>query len=200
MSHQHLLEAAAKEGFYIKRIATGGRPATRWACKCAKCDKEQVWGWDAGTSPEFMIKNLRREKWTHDKRGPICDTCTNDEKSEKRVSKLEPLSNPKLQRKVFALLNDHFDEERRLYKSGWSDKKIAEAADTSEHYVASVRCEAYGELAEDPAITAMKAEIDALASEAKTVADEMMERMGQIEAKITQLYTRLDGYALKHAV
>lgn len=199
MAQKHLIEDAAKYGFYPTRVATGGRPATRWACKCAKCDTERVWGWEPGTSPEFMIQNSARNGWSHDKRGPICDKCNDAEKQEKKVSKIEPM-NPKLQRKVFALLDDHFDEDKRLYRSGWSDKKIAEAADTSEQFVISLRKGAYGELAEDPAITALRGEIAALSQEAKTVADELMDRMGKIEEKITQLHSRLNTYELKKVV
>lgn len=196
MTQKHLVEDAAKVGFYPTRIATGGRPATRWACKCAKCGTERVWGWEPGTSPTFMIQNLSRNGWTHDKRGPICDSCTNDEHQEKKVSKIEPM-NPKLQRKVFALLDDHFDEDKRLYRSGWSDKKIAEAADTSEQFVESLRRGAYGELAEDPAISALKGEIALLSQEAKRVGDELLNRMTEIEGKITQLYQRIQTYEQK---
>lgn len=199
MTQKHLIEDAARYGFYPTRIATGGRPATRWACRCAKCGTERVWGWEPGTSPEFMVQNSSRNGWTHDKRGPICDSCSDDEKQERRVSKIEPM-NPKLQRKVFALLDDHFDEERRLYRSGWSDKKVAEAADTSEQFVISLRRGGYGELAEDPAISALKGEIALLSQEAKTVADELMDRMGKIEEKITQLHGRLNTYELKKVV
>lgn len=115
-------------------------------------------------------------------------------------SKIEAVANPKLQRKVYALLDDHFDEDRRLYKAGWSDKKIAETAETSEQYVASVRRGAYGELAEDPMVTAIRNEIDALDKHAKSMTDTLLNEMAKVEQKITALNTRLDGLAMKKVV
>lgn len=198
MTQQTLVQDAEKIGVHARRVRVGDRMETRWVCSCAKCNKEQVWGWNSRTSPSFMIQNMVRAGWSHDKRGPICDVCTADEATgHKKMSKVDTIPNPKLQRKVFALLDDHFDEDTRLYRTGWNDKKIAEEAQTSEQFVQTLRRGAYGELAEDPAITAIRAEITALSNEAKQVADEMMDRMGKIEEKITALHTRLNTYELK---
>jgi len=198
MSQHDLMQDAEKIGVYKKRLQVGDRMETRWACKCAKCGKEQTWGWNPNTSPTFMIQNIEKAGWSHDKRGPICDACTADEKNgRKKMSKVDTIPNPKIQRDVYRLLDDYFDEETRLYRNGWTDKKIAAEAKTSEQFVITLRRGAYGELAEDPAITAIRADITALSNEAKAIADQMIERMGEIEAKITQLHQRLNTYEMK---
>lgn len=191
-----LVAAAEKIGVYTKRVQIGDRMVTRWACKCAACGTERVWGWENNTSTRFMLQNMNGAGWTQDKRGLICDSCTEAEKKDRKMSKIDSI-NPKLQRKVFNLLDDHFDEDRRLYRSGWSDKKIAEAAETSEQFVITLRRGAYGELAEDPAVTALRAEITALSEEMRLLADTTMEQMGKIEEKITQLHVRLNTYEQK---
>ena len=199
--HKSLVADAERVGVNLRRTTIGGRPVTRWGTTCSTCGKEQLWGWGQGTGVHFMLKNLDNAGWSRDRKGNIvCDSCNEEKKQEKRVSKIENIPNPKLQRKVFTLLEDHFDEERRLYRAGWSDKKVAAEAQTSEQYVAALRSGAFGELAEDPTITALRSELAGLREEAQKIADELMERMGKIEEKITTLHSRIDGYALKKAV
>lgn len=191
-----VVEVARKMGFYPKRVQIGDRMETRWSCTCASCGKERSWGWENNTSPRFMVQNINRAGWSHDsKRGPICDDCTK-EASTRMSNKIDSI-NPKLQRKVFSLLDDHFDEDKRLYRAGWSDKKIAEAAETSEQFVATLRRGAYGELAEDPAVSALKGEIALLEQTAKQIEDELLNRMTELSQQITALHTRLDTYAMK---
>lgn len=196
MTHAGLVADAEKLGFYQKRvIADDNRAVTKWACKCSRCGVERVWSYGTGTGIPFMMKHLRASGWEHDRRGPVCDTCVNAEKS--KVTKPETLSNPKLQRKVFALLDDHFDEDSRRYRPGWSDKKVADEAQTSVQFVEGLRRGAYGELAEDPAVTALRGEIEALSDEAKKSADMLMSVFGELEKKISDLNARVEGLAVK---
>lgn len=199
MRNQSVRSVAEANGFYTKTVSVNGRPQHRWSCECSRCGEETVFNWAGNTSPEMMVKNLLKGGWTTRHKEHVCPKCVGEAKEKRKVSNMEIVPNPKLQRKVFALLDDHFDEERRLYRSGWSDKKVAEAADTSEQFVVSLRKGAYGELAEDPALTALRAEIDGLTTEAKTLADDLMERMSKIEEKVTTLRARIDSYAMKKA-
>lgn len=198
---QNKLEDAAALGFYPVRVSTGGpgRPATRWACKCTMCNAETSFGWSGFIPPEMMAKNAQQAGWEYRHKKLVCPTCIASEKEGKMATKIETVANPKLQRKVFALLDDHFNETTRLYAAGWSDKKVAEAAETSEQYVASVRKGAYGELAEDPAITAIRNEIAELNTKREKLGDEMLAKLTEMGEKITQLHVRLDGYAMKKA-
>ena len=202
MSHAGLVADAEKLGFYQRRVVSDdNRAVTKWACKCSRCNAEIVWSYGLGTGIPFMMKHLRAAGWDHDKRGPICTQCIWEENARKeKVSKPETLSNPKLQRKVFALLDDHFDEDNRRYRPGWSDKKIADEAQTSVQFVEGLRRGAYGELAEDPAVTALRGELEALAEEAKKSADTLMTVFGDLEKKVSDLKTRVEGLAAKRKV
>lgn len=199
MISEALIKEAGKAGFYLKRTQVGDRMEPRWTSKCICCGTERTWNWGPNYATVSQIKNAELAGWSHSKRGLTCDECVEKEQQARRKmsSKIENLPNPKLQRKVFALLDDHFDEDKRLYRNGWTDKKIAEEAQTSEQFVATLRKGAYGELAEDPAVTALRAEIEALYAEAHKMSDELLERMAKIETKITQLHSRLDGYEQK---
>jgi phosphoserine phosphatase len=67
-----------------------------------------------------------------------------------------------IMRRVITLLNDHFDMDKRLYRSGWSDELIAKTAETSPEFVVTFRRSAYGELAEDPMISKLRDDVAAL--------------------------------------
>lgn len=70
--------------------------------------------------------------------------------------------NPKIVVKVITMLNEHFDLEKRLYHSGWSDERIAREAGTSLIFVVGYREDAYAKLAEDPEMTKLRDDIRAL--------------------------------------
>lgn len=192
---------ANKIGFQLKSVDTGNSTIARWACTCSKCGIEHVTSHKAfNTTPELLSKTIQSQGWEYQRRQLVCPTCIAKAKEEKKMSnvttKIEA-ANPKLQRKVFALLDDHFNETTGFYEVGWSDKKIAESAQTSEQYVANLRKGAYRDLAEDPAITALRGEIADLEARSKTLTDALMTTVDEIEKKIAALNTRLDGYAMK---
>lgn len=198
---QTMRDEATALGFYPKRISTGGpgRPAKRWACKCSVCSSEATFGWSSYIPPDMMAKNAQQAGWGYRHKKLVCPTCISAEKDERMSNKIDTVANPKLQRKVFNLLDEHFNEETRLYDAGWSDKKVAEAAQTSEQYVISLRKGAYADLAEDPAITALRGEVADLENKSKTLTDALMTTVDEIEKKIAALNTRLDTYAMKKA-
>lgn len=72
---------------------------------------------------------------------------------------------PKIARLIYASLDEHFDEVRRLYRSGWSDERIAKEIETSPVIVSRIRAAAYGELAEDPKITALRDDLELIRME-----------------------------------
>lgn len=198
MISEALIKEAGKAGFYLKRTQVGDRMEPRWTSKCTCCGTERTWNWGPNYATISMIQGAEAAGWSHGKREFLCEPCAEKAQQARRkmTTKVEPM-NPKLQRKVFALLDDHFDEDKRLYRSGWSDKKIAEEAQTSEQFVQTLRKGAYGELAEDPAVTALRAEINALTDEAKALEDMLLDQLSKIEQKITQLHSRLNGYEQK---
>lgn len=190
-------EEAEKFGITLTNIA----PSTgRWSCKCVACGDEHITRFKPMTDIARVKAAIEQEGWAFPRNKPVCPTCIAAAKKVRQMgntTKIETVVNPKLQRKVYALLDDHFNETTKLYVNGWSDKKIAEAAETSEQFVASVREEAYGKLAEDPAITAIRNEIADLEAARVKLGDDLLAKVTEIGEKVTALHKRLDSFAMK---
>lgn len=190
-------EEAEKFGITLTNIA----PSTgRWSCKCVACGDEHITRFKPMTDIARVKAAIEQEGWAFPRNKPVCPTCIAAAKKARQMSnvttKIET-ANPKLQRKVFALLDDHFNEMTGFYEAGWSDKKVAETAQTSEQYVANLRNGAYRALAEDPAITAIRNEISDLENRSKALTDALMTTVDEIEKKIAALNVRLDSFAMK---
>lgn len=198
MISEALIKEAGKAGFYLKRTQVGDRMEPRWTSKCICCGTERTWNWGPNYATVSQIKGAEQVGWSHDKRGLTCNECVEKEqKARRKMSKIENIPNPKIQRDVYRLLDDYFDEETRLYRNGWTDKKIAAEAKTSEQFVVTLRRGAYGELAEDPALTALRIEMAELEKVAKVIEDDLLNRMAEISDKITKLHERINSYELK---
>lgn len=197
MISEALIKDAGKAGFYLKRTQVGDRMEPRWTSKCTCCGTERTWNWGPNYATISMIQCAEMAGWSHSKREFLCEPCAEKAQKARRKMKIENIPNPKIQRDVYRLLDDHFDESTRLYRNGWTDKKVAEAAKTSEQFVITLRRGAYGELAEDPAITALKGEMASLEQEAKRIEDDLLNKMAEISEKITKLHERINSYELK---
>ena len=101
------------------------------------------------------------------------------------------IGNPKIVVKVITMLNEHFDLEKRLFRSGWSDERIANEAGTSVTFVVGYREDAYAKLAEDPVATKMREDIRALE-------DLQAQHVAEISAKVDELKARLDKWTGVH--
>lgn len=100
-------------------------------------------------------------------------------------------ANPKLTRAIFALLEEHFDDKKRLYQDGWSDARVAKDTGASEAYVAAVRKGAFGELAEDPKVSALRGEIETLSTEIGCLRIDIVEKLKTLDTKAAKLQERV---------
>jgi hypothetical protein len=196
-------EAARLNLELMKSTPDEGSPIVRWGCTCSECGTKVMTHFKTMTDPSRVVAAIESKGWEFWQNQPVCPTCVNKAKQEKKMTntpKNDVIANLKLQRKVFDLLNEHFSETSRTYSNGWSDKKIAEAAQTSEVFVAKLRNEAYAELAEDPMVTAIRNEITDLEKHSKTVEDMLLNEMTKISEKVSGLSKRLDMLSMKKTV
>lgn len=165
-------EEALKWGFKkVQRDGVTNKPA-HWTIQCDECERVVEHTWDARTSPEIMVRNMRNAHWDVTYKGKArCPTCIN--KRESVVNK--PLQNAgpdlKIARKIYAALDDHFNDEKKLYFPGWDDQRIAKELAVSPELVIRIRKEAYGELAESPEISMLRDDVELLKMELKEQLD-----------------------------
>ena len=65
----------------------------------------------------------------------------------------------KNQRKLFRMLEEHFDPEHHCYVNGYSDDRLAEECDLSLHYVKTVREDGWGSL-DDPLLRRIEEKVN----------------------------------------
>ena len=168
----------------------------RWVCSCA-CGKTSSMGEPPDINPQALTNRMRNRGWLiSQKRPPICPTCA----QENHVMSKNPVGpDPKIARRVYGLLDDHFNEEARVYRPGWNDKKIAEAADTSFDLVVDIRRKAYGELAEDPVIQIIRDDIELIRMEMQDLTVKFNTDMAALHERLTQTERKLPSHVAKAA-
>lgn len=100
-------------------------------------------------------------------------------------------ANPKLERKIFELLQDHFDEKTRIYEKEWSDVRISQETGASPQFVSAKRIGWFGEIAEDPAITALREDVELFELELGEKWKSMENEMAALRIKLSELTARL---------
>jgi uncharacterized Zn finger protein (UPF0148 family) len=169
-----------------------GALAGRWKIACSRCGAEVTHGWDQRISPEMMARNLKKQGWQVSHKPPLCPAC---QKKEKTVVTAQAGPDPKLARRIYQKLDEVFDEAKRRYAASWSDDKVAKDLGVSVELVAGIRDEAYGKLAEDPAIAALRDDIELF----KMQFDEAMKTLrAEMEGCAGVLGTRLEALPGAH--
>jgi len=181
-SPKDIIKMNAAYGLYYTYRNSG---RSGWYIHC-KCGASQTIGRPINCIPEHLVPAFKREGWDISlKYPPVCAQC---QKGERKVTSTSVAPNPKIARQIYASLDDHFNEKKRVYNSGWSDAKIAKELDVSVSVVTAIRKEAYGELAEDPAITAFKEDIELLklefADQFAKLSSSFMARLSTLESQI----------------
>lgn len=205
----------------IERITMPGTRKIVFRITCA-CGEVEDKSYPSTMPPEAVIKYLSRKGWQISrKHPPVCKGCLIKEKEMARQKRnAGTLSMPvteaekpttdlvvenddastetvsaRVLRQVYALLDQHFDEENGRYAKEWSDQRIARELGIGAASVASVRLEAYGDIKEDPAITSMKNGLEELRKAISSAEDAMLniveerlkplrDRAAAIESKI----------------
>lgn len=103
------------------------------------------------------------------------------------MSAQQPTPTPKITHSVFQCLDGVFDANKRLYKNGFSDARVAKECGTSEQVVAYLRTETFGELAEDPRYSALRDDIDLLAMESAEMFAKLQKQLGDVRSRLEQL-------------
>lgn len=95
-----------------------------------------------------------------------------------------PVGSPKIARLVFAALEDHLDMERMLYRDGYSDERVAKETGAAVEYVTRIRADAFGELAEDPVISALRDDVELLRLEIGDQWKRLLDKISELAKRL----------------
>lgn len=160
--------------------------------------------------PDILPRKLEQAGWST-KRKLLCPTCSTATKTVQQVivdtysdQGDEDMSNERspaakqMHVQVILWLHESFDTGTGRYKAGMSDEKIADETGASKEYVATVRKEHFGDLAEPTEIAGLREELLALrrkVSQIKTDADAAVKAL---EAEADAISQKIDGIVLRN--
>ena len=181
-----IAEEAATYG--VMHTHYDGTAPIKWKVTCGSCQEAQLYGWPIDTHPRTLVSKLRQRGWNLElHHTPVCKSC------QKEAAMTKPTTGPdlKLARRIYSLLDENFHEGSRLYRDGWNDERVAKEADAALDVVVKFRREAYGELAEDPALQALRDDLAILRMEVEDIREKFKVALTPLEARIDELIMRI---------
>lgn len=156
---------------------------------CDQCGGKEEWRIAKLPEPDIVQRHFKVRGWII-KRRATCPECNaKKEKPMATVTRIEPkpaapVANSDAARKnkrlVIVALEDYFDEAARRYRDGRTDEAVAKELDLAPGFVAMVREEFYGKLAEPDEIA------------------DLRERIASVTTLCTELHKRLDALIVKN--
>ena len=200
----------------MRTTGTGGKP--QYEAACSHCPRKIGPMFSPGSNTgEEILANFRRQGWVFGhKIKPFCSTkCAREAKQERKendrikqmtqsikqppetqtaVTAAMPIpaigSDIRLTLRIGGVIEEHFDRDKRRWHDGWSDERIAKETSAALDFVIKVRREGFGELAEDPEETKMRAAI-------QTLEDKIVQWSKVFEDKILHLSSEVDEMKAK---
>lgn len=149
----HIGDERSTASVFSKVFADGRQ---RVAITCSRCQFQETHGSSVGIPAARVAKNFRSKGWDVDRkcRVAICPGCLREESIVKQSPEAI-----RAQAKLFAMLEEHYDPEKKRFRTDWSDDKVSKACGLSVDQVSVTRESLYGPMI-DPVVAKAEAEID----------------------------------------
>ena len=171
----------------IAILTIGGAQVAR--VECAQCGVKYEWTYPTRIPPEGIKKYFNSHGWSLRNR-ITCPDCMKSKKERKPMTTATPndAPNPKVVMKntltVMQALEEYYDPKVKRYRDGKSDRALADELRFSVEFVASVREELHGQMAEPQEIADLRGEISKALSE-----------VSKLQVKLSELCKR-NGWAV----
>lgn len=185
------------------------------------CGKEDNWFNSTLDEATEAVTHFTKKGWLFKRKNPtFCSPeCMKAAKLEKEIVVQKPTLPPppkpqtttaipvapipaigsdiRLTLRVGAMIEDHFNRDIRRFHDNWSDERVAKESGASLDFAIRVRKEAFGELAQDPAISKLHEDVVAI----KDLLDQENKRHSEwrsaMEAQIKELDYKLQRLGLQ---
>lgn len=138
--------------------------------------------------PDVIERKIIQKGWTHRGDRWYCPHCSKGSKAmkaeqiatEAEIKAISDRMDAKVMRRTISAIEDVFDEVRMLYAGAESDATVAKRLDMSPEFVAKVRREAFGELAEDPELAKVRGELLVLKEDISRAEGKLLDKVAAI--------------------
>lgn len=213
MSLQVLGSIAARHWEGLRPFIRHGRFIA--AAKCDQCGAEREWSTHTVHDPRIAVSRAHKAGWQTGKQ-LVCPTCREQAKRDKTAAKVatkkeevqvmatqpeqeKPVPSDaakRAKRLVYMALEDYYDDARKAYKAGHSDASIAKEIGVAEAFVAKIREEDFGPIAEPAEITALRNQIAKLREDgvaAFAAAEEALSRADRLQRAVNDAVGELSA-------
>jgi len=161
---------------------------TRPAVVCSSCGATQSHGSTPGVPANTLANNFRKRGWEIDRRhrAATCPACL-----ETIAMKLSPDA-IRATHKLFELLEQHYDQERRRYREAWTDAAMAKECGLATDVVATHREALYGPMV-SPALLEAEAELDAVQQKLEALVTLVRDEYGALRDQLGKLAAKVQG-------
>lgn len=143
----------------VELLSRQGRGGVVARIACQQCGIHEEWGLGSPPEPSILKRHFITRGWEVAKKG-ICPDCQAKKKASKSMNTTKPQGVPAAQpaakptaaeeakaseaakrakRMIYMALEDYYDEQKKCYKNGKSDKAIAAEVGASEAFVRQIR-------------------------------------------------------------
>ena len=169
----NLRRAEQQNGYSVRR--QGGSGGYCAVIFCDYCSAEDQLSLSARLPPEVVRQKFIDKGWQIPRRSgkAACPRCLATFKSIAREKGVAKSANVRVvaasptaaqQRKLYALLEQHFNDETGSYAADWDDARLAEEIGISEASVRGIRESSFGALAPPMALQTLQGELVSLKS------------------------------------
>ena len=162
---------------YSGAVHPGGvtRSIATLMCTAAGCDRQQSLKQTKSLPPEALAQKFKAHGWDMKigRKRVVCPRCRNKPKEvNDPMSKLtkiptaktsaQPVGhapNPRQQRQIYSLLDEHFREDEGRYLNGYSDQKVSDETGIAVDVIRTCRRQAYGDIKPPSEVAAFQAEV-----------------------------------------
>lgn len=182
----HIGDSRSSAKVFTKVFENGQQ---RIAVTCSRCQSQATQGVSMGIPANRAAKNFRSKGWRIDRKchEAVCPRCQEEESSMKQSPEAI-----RAQAKLFALLEEHFDPEKKRYRADWSDDKVSKECGLSVDQVSMTRESLYGPMV-DPAVAKAEAEIDRIQAQLTELESLVKTETAKLRTELAKVRGALQG-------
>jgi len=160
---------------YSGTVQPGGVTRSVATLLCSICDRQETLTQTKSLPPEALAQKFKAHGWDVKlgRKKVVCPHCRNKPKEVNdpmsKITKMptakasaQPvghLPNPRQQRQIYSLLDEHFREEVGRYLNGYSDQKISDETGIAVDVIRTLRRQAYGDIKPPSEVAAFQSEV-----------------------------------------